>query len=171
MSKSENVLSGINKRLVTSEDNMTKFEAKQYTASKMKHREKWWGKKLKQVLMSCRMTSISLIYVPKRGTILYLFFTVTIAIDPKLSLKQHLLSHGASQVTQQVKNPPAMQEMQVEESLIPTSGRSRRRAGQPTLVSLPGESHGQRKLVGCCPWGHKELDTTEAAKHARMHNF
>ena len=28
-----------------------------------------------------------------------------------------------------------------------------RRAGQPTPVSLPGESHGQRSLAGCSPWG------------------
>ena len=27
---------------------------------------------------------------------------------------------------------------------------------QPTPVSLPGESHGQRSLVGYRPWGHKE---------------
>ena len=33
-----------------------------------------------------------------------------------------------------------------------------RRKWQPTLVSLPGKSHGQRSLVGCSPWGHKELD-------------
>ena len=26
---------------------------------------------------------------------------------------------------------------------------------------LPGESHGQRSLVGYSPWGHKELETTE----------
>ena len=26
---------------------------------------------------------------------------------------------------------------------------------------LPGNSHGRRSLVGCCPWGHKESDTTE----------
>ena len=26
---------------------------------------------------------------------------------------------------------------------------------------LPGESHGQRNLVGYSPWGHKELNTTE----------
>ena len=26
---------------------------------------------------------------------------------------------------------------------------------------LPGESHGQRSLVGCSPWGRKESDTTE----------
>ena len=28
-----------------------------------------------------------------------------------------------------------------------------RRKWQPTLVFLPGESHGQRSLVGCSPWG------------------
>ena len=31
----------------------------------------------------------------------------------------------------------------------------------PTPVSLPGESHGQRSLVGYSPWGRKESDTTE----------
>ena len=36
-----------------------------------------------------------------------------------------------------------------------------RRAWQPTPVLLPGESHGQRILVGHSPWGHKESDTTE----------
>ena len=40
---------------------------------------------------------------------------------------------------------------------IPWSG-----AWQPTPVFLPGESHGQRSLAGYSPWGHKELDTTEA---------
>ena len=38
---------------------------------------------------------------------------------------------------------------------------SLRRACQPTQVFLPGDSHGQRSLVGCSLWGHKELDTTE----------
>ena len=33
---------------------------------------------------------------------------------------------------------------------------------QPTLVLLPEESHGQRRLEDYSPWGHKELDTTEA---------
>ena len=36
-----------------------------------------------------------------------------------------------------------------------------RRAWQPTPVSSPGESHGQRSLAGYSPWGHKESDTTE----------
>ena len=30
-----------------------------------------------------------------------------------------------------------------------------------TLVFLPGESHGQKSLVGCSPWGLTESDTTE----------
>ena len=37
-----------------------------------------------------------------------------------------------------------------------------RRKWQPTSVFLPGESQGQRSLVGCRLWGHTELDTTEA---------
>ena len=36
-----------------------------------------------------------------------------------------------------------------------------RRQWHPTPVLLPGKSHGQRSLVGCSPWGLKELDTTE----------
>ena len=36
-----------------------------------------------------------------------------------------------------------------------------RRKWQPTPVFLPGESQGQRSLVGCRLWGHTELDMTE----------
>jgi len=36
-----------------------------------------------------------------------------------------------------------------------------RRKWQPSPVFLPGESQGQRSLVGCCPWGRTESDTTE----------
>ena len=32
---------------------------------------------------------------------------------------------------------------------------------QPTPILLPGESHGQRSLVGYSPRGHKESDATE----------
>ena len=32
-----------------------------------------------------------------------------------------------------------------------------RRKWQPTLVSLPGESHGQRSLVGYVPWGSQKV--------------
>ena len=42
-----------------------------------------------------------------------------------------------------------------------------RRAWQPTLVFLPGESHGQRRLAGYGPEERTESDTTEAAtQHA-----
>ena len=34
-------------------------------------------------------------------------------------------------------------------------------APYPTPVLLPGKSHGRRSLVGCCPWGLEESDTTE----------
>ena len=37
----------------------------------------------------------------------------------------------------------------------------RRRIWQPTPVFLPGESHGERSLVGCSKWDCKELDTIE----------
>ena len=36
-----------------------------------------------------------------------------------------------------------------------------RREWLPTPVFLPAEFHGQRKLVGYSPLGHKELDTTD----------
>ena len=42
-----------------------------------------------------------------------------------------------------------------------------RRAWQPTPVFLPGESCGQRSLVGYNPWGHKESDTTERSSRAQ----
>ena len=40
-----------------------------------------------------------------------------------------------------------------------------RRKWLPTPVFLPGEFHGQRSLVGYCPWGHRELDMTEHLTH------
>ena len=36
-----------------------------------------------------------------------------------------------------------------------------RRQWHPIPVLLPGKSHGWRSLVGCSPWGRKELDKTE----------
>ena len=37
----------------------------------------------------------------------------------------------------------------------------RRRRWHPTPVLLPGNSHAQRRLIGCNPWGLKESDMTE----------
>ena len=41
----------------------------------------------------------------------------------------------------------------------------------PTPVFLPGESHGQRNMLGYSSWGRKESDTTEwlIHTHARTH--
>ena len=36
-----------------------------------------------------------------------------------------------------------------------------RRKWQPTLILLPGKSHGQRSLVGCSLWGRWGSDMTE----------
>ena len=36
-----------------------------------------------------------------------------------------------------------------------------RRKRQPTPVFLPGDSHGQRSLVGNSPWGQRESDPTD----------
>ena len=63
-----------------------------------------------------------------------------------------------SPVAQMAKNLPEMQETQV-----PSLGRKIpwRKEWQTTPVFLPGKFHGWRSLMGCCPWGHKELDTAE----------
>ena len=64
----------------------------------------------------------------------------------------------ASLVAQSVKNPPAVQETQVQSWVrtIPW-----RKEWPPTSVFLPGKFCGQRSLVGYSPGGHKESDMTE----------
>ena len=54
------------------------------------------------------------------------------------------------------------------QGIFPTQGRSQvgifpthTSCWQPTLVLLPGKSHGHRILAGYSPWGLKESDTTE----------
>jgi len=41
---------------------------------------------------------------------------------------------------------------------------------QPAPAFLPGESHGQRSLVGYSPEGHKESDMTEETEHIPFSN-
>ena len=62
-----------------------------------------------------------------------------------------------SLVAQMVKNLPAMQEMQV----WALSRENPLEKGMATSVLLPGESHGQRSLVGYSPGGGKESNTAE----------
>ena len=71
---------------------------------------------------------------------------------PALVLFPLLVTRWASLVAQSVKNLPAMQETWFDSWVrkIPW-----RRKWQTTPVFLPGESHGQRSLAGCSPWGRK----------------
>ena len=69
-------------------------------------------------------------------------------------------------MAQLVKNLPLCRRPEFD----PWVGKiSWRREWQPTLVLLPGESHGQRSLVDYGPRGHKELDMTEPLSTASMH--
>ena len=43
-----------------------------------------------------------------------------------------------------------------------------RREWQSTPVCLLGQSHGQRSLVSCNPWGRKESDMTEQLTHTHL---
>ena len=67
-----------------------------------------------------------------------------------------------------VKNLPADAGVLRDIGLIPESGRSPEGGhGKPLQLFLPGESHGQRSLVGYSQRGHKELDTTERLSTAQ----
>ena len=74
------------------------------------------------------------------------------------------LSRGGDSLVAQKekKNLPSMQETRVRK--IPW-----RREWQPTPVFLPGESHGQRSMVGYTSWGHRESDMTEQHTHTHTH--
>ena len=61
-------------------------------------------------------------------------------------------------MAQTVKNPPAMQETQVQS--LSREDPLERGLGTHSVL-LPGEFHGQRSLAGHSLWGHKESDMTE----------
>ena len=61
-----------------------------------------------------------------------------------------------------VKNLPASAGDVREAASISGSGRSSEGGYGNPLPGLPGESHGQRGLVGYSPEDHKQLDMTEA---------
>ena len=69
---------------------------------------------------------------------------------------------GISQVALVVKNPSANAGDIMRHGSDPWVGKIHwKRPWQPTLVVLPGESHGQRNLEGYRPQGRRESDTTE----------
>ena len=61
------------------------------------------------------------------------------------------MMQGASQVVLVVKNPPANAGDVRDEGFNPWVRKIPWRAWQPTPVFSPGESHGQRSLVGYSP--------------------
>ena len=70
--------------------------------------------------------------------------------------------HRASQVALVLKNPPDNPGHLRDESFIPGLGRSPGGGhDNPLHYSCLENPHGQRRLAGYSPWGHKELDTTE----------
>ena len=71
-----------------------------------------------------------------------------------ISIWSRLLLQQGFPMAQQIKNPPAMQEIQVQflGQKIPW-----KRKWQPTPVFLPGKSHRQRSLVDYSLWGHKTV--------------
>ena len=60
-----------------------------------------------------------------------------------------------------VKNPPVNAGDAKDPGFIPSWKIPGKRAWQPAPVLLPGESHGQRNIVGYRPSGHKEWDSTQ----------
>ena len=71
------------------------------------------------------------------------------------------------------ENPPVSQVALVVKNLTANAGAAEMRIQclhqedpleegmKPTPIFLPGESHGQKTLVGSSPRDHKELDMTE----------
>ena len=91
----------------------------------------------------------------------------TISFSPTEALywlnSNSVLPLQASQEAQVVKNPSASTG---GVSLIPGLGRSPRGGnGNPLQCSCLENSHGQRSLGDCGPWGHKESVTTEHNAH------
>ena len=68
-----------------------------------------------------------------------------------------------------VKNPPASAGGVRDKGSILGVGRSPGGGhGNPLQYSCLEDPHGQRRLAGYSPQGHKEMDTTEVTEHGSM---
>ena len=75
--------------------------------------------------------------------------------------KREKMKHSMPAFSRQITHTwGKTQKNQAERSCSKALNR-RRRHWRPTSVLLPGNSHGQRSLVGCSPWGRWQLDTTQ----------
>ena len=90
---------------------------------------------------------------------------MTVVVLQEETLQSIYIQYWASKIALVVKNPLASAgDGRDKNCWVSGLGKSPGgRAWQPTPVFLPGESRGQRSLVGYSPWGRKELDTTEQA--------
>jgi len=85
---------------------------------------------------------------------------------------KHHPPEGTTKVVKKKKekkrNPPANAGDIKDVSLIPGLGRSPGGGhGSPLQYSCLENSHGQRNLACCSPWGRKESDTKEAAEYTQ----
>ena len=95
-------------------------------------------------------------------TVIETAFSNSACSRPTATQCQDVSNSQASQAAPVVKSLPANAGDVRDAGSIPGSGRSGGGYGNALQYSfLPGESHGQRSLVGYSPQGCKESDTTE----------
>ena len=86
----------------------------------------------------------------------------------ELNFASYSTKYQTSQVAQVIKNPPAN-----AREVGSISGWRRYpgcpRKWQPTLIFLPAKSHGQRTLVGYCPWNSCRVTHDWAHVHTHTH--
>ena len=87
---------------------------------------------------------------------------------PRPGIWTHVLCIKTSQVAQTVKHLPAMWETWVQ-SLSWENLLEKEMATHSSILAWRIPFHGQRRLVGYSPWGHKESDKTEWLHLTSLH--
>ena len=121
------------------------------------HREKWFASQLcvSIAYYCCSLNQVSSETAQEPEFFIYTWFAF--CQDQAFGSHEHHHLGGASG-----KEPACQSRRHTRCRFNPRVGKIPwRRAWQSTPVFLPGESHGQRTLLGYSPQGHKELDMTE----------
>ena len=79
-----------------------------------------------------------------------------------LKLKLQYFSHLMRRANSNGRDPDAGEDWKQKEKQVTEDEivRQHHQLNGHEFEQTPGDSEGQRKLVCCSPWGHKELDTT-----------